>query len=53
MGIVTVHDDGATQEFNVRKWRRLFKEGRTSVLDEERSGHPSLVKEYLKEKCES
>jgi hypothetical protein len=35
MWIVTVKNDGAKQEFNVRKWCRLFEEGWTSVLDEE------------------
>ena len=35
--------EGAMNRGNVRKWCRLFKEGRTNVHDEERSGRPSLV----------
>ena len=32
----------------MRKWFWLFKEGRTNVHDEERSGCPSLVTDDLK-----
>ena len=40
---VEVCCEGAMNRGNVRKWCRLFKEGRTNVHDEERSGRPSLV----------
>jgi hypothetical protein len=43
--IVEVYGDGVMNEENVRKCCRLFKEGRTNVRNEERSGHPSLVAE--------
>jgi hypothetical protein len=33
---VEVYGDGAVNEGNVRKWCRLFEEGRTNLLDEER-----------------
>jgi hypothetical protein len=36
--IVEVYGEGAVNEGNVRKWCRVFKEGRTNVHDEERSG---------------
>jgi hypothetical protein len=38
--IVEVHGEGAINEGSVRKWCRLFKEGRTNVHDEEQSGYP-------------
>jgi hypothetical protein len=34
--IVEVHGEGAIKEGSVRKWYRLFKEGKTKVHDEER-----------------
>ena len=34
----------------VRQWGRLFKEGRTNVHDEERSGRPSVITDDLVEK---
>jgi transposase len=37
-------------EGNVRKWCRLFKKDRSSLHDEERNGHSSLVTEDIKEK---
>jgi hypothetical protein len=33
---------------NVRKWYRMFNEGRTNVHDEERSGRLSPITEVLK-----
>jgi transposase len=35
-------------ESNVRKWWRMFNEGRIKVQDKERSGRPSLITEDLK-----
>ena len=32
-----------------RQWRRLFKEGRTNVHDEERSGRPCVITDDLVE----
>jgi len=37
-------------ESKVRQWCRLFKEGRTNVHDEERSGQPSVITDDLMEK---
>ena len=34
----------------LRKWVRAFKDGRTNVHDEERSGRPSVVNEDLVQK---
>jgi hypothetical protein len=39
-------------ESSVRKWCRIFNEGRTNVDDEEQSGRPSLITEYLKKQIE-
>lgn len=48
--IVEVYGEGAVNEGNVRKWCRLFKEGRPNVHDEERVGLPSSIMDGLKEK---
>jgi len=42
-----VYGDGAVNEGNVRKWCRLFEEGRTNLLDKERRA--PLVTHELKE----
>jgi hypothetical protein len=47
--IVEVCGEGAMKSGNVRKWCRLFKEGRTNVHVEEPSGRPSLVTDGLTE----
>jgi hypothetical protein len=44
---VEVYGDGAVNKGNVRKWCRLFEEGRTNLLDEERRA--PLVTHDLKE----
>ena len=46
---VEVYGEGVTNEGNVRKWCRFFKEGRKNVRNEERRGHPSLVTDDLKQ----
>lgn len=46
--IAETHDLGATNERNVRKWCRYFKDGRVNMRDDERSGHPCLVQDDLK-----
>jgi len=38
-----VHGDNAISDGMVRKWVRMFNEGRENVRDEARSGRPSLV----------
>ena len=43
MQTVDVRDEGAMNESYVRKWCRLFKEGKTNVNDEERSGKLSTI----------
>jgi len=42
-----VHGEHATSSSMVRRWVRLFNEGRESVHDDPRSGRPSVVKEDL------
>jgi hypothetical protein len=51
--IVEVYDEWTVNEGNASKWCRLFKEGRTNVHDEERSGRPPLVTDDLKEKVKA
>jgi hypothetical protein len=46
--IVKAYVEGVMYEGNVRKRCRLFKEGRTNVQDEERSGWLCLVADDLK-----
>jgi transposase len=46
--ITAVYGEGVMNESSVRKWCRIFNEGRTNVHDEERSGRPSLNTEDLK-----
>ena len=45
--ICQVFDDNATSDGMVRKWVRMFSEGRENVHDEARSGRPSLVNDDL------
>jgi hypothetical protein len=47
--IVEVYVEGTMNQGNVRKWCRLFKEGRTNMHDEEQSRHLALVTDELKE----
>ena len=41
--ICDVYGEGAMSDSMVRRWVRLFSEGRENVHDDERSGRPSLV----------
>ena len=41
--ICQVYGDNAMSDGMVRKWVRMFNEGRENVHDEARSGRPSLV----------
>ncbi|GBN21765.1 hypothetical protein AVEN_155627-1 [Araneus ventricosus] len=45
--ISEVYDENIMSEGMVRKWVRQFKDGRTNVHDEERSGRPSVITEDL------
>jgi len=45
-----VYGDNAMRDGMVRKWVRMFKEGRENVHDEARSGRPSLVNDDLAHK---
>ena len=45
--ICQVYGDNAMSESMVRKWVRMFNEGRENVHDEARSGCPSLVNDDL------
>ena len=45
--ICQVYGDNAMRDGMVRKWVRMFDEGRENVHDEARSGHPSLVNDDL------
>jgi len=45
--ICQVYGDNAMSDGMVRKWVRMFNEGRENVKDEMRSGHPSLVNDDL------
>ena len=42
-----MYGDNAMSDGMVRKWVRMFKEGRENVHDEARSGRPSLVNNDL------
>jgi len=42
-----VYGDNAMSDGMVRKWIRMFIEGRENVNDEARSGRPSLVNDDL------
>ena len=41
--ICQVYDDNAMSDGLVRKWVRMFNEGRENLHDETRSGRPSLM----------
>ena len=45
--ICEVYGDNAMSDGMVRKWVRMFNEGREKVHDEARSGRPSLVNDDL------
>jgi len=45
--ICQVYGDNAMSDGMVRKWVRMFNEGRENVYDEARSGRPSLVNDDL------
>jgi transposase len=41
--VCEVHEENTTSDGMVRRWCRMFSEGRTNVYDDDRSGRPSLV----------
>ena len=45
--ICQMYSDNAMSDGMVRKWVRMFNEGRENVQDEARSGRPSLVNDDL------
>ena len=45
--VYQVYGDNAMSDGMVRKWVRMFSEGRENVHDEARSGRPSLVNDDL------
>ena len=45
--ICKVYGDNAMSDGMVRKWVRMYNEGRENVHDEARSGRPSLVNDDL------
>jgi len=45
--ICQVYGDNAMSDGMVRKWVRMFNEGRENVHDEARSGRPSLMNDDL------
>ena len=45
--ICQVYGDNAMSDGMVRKWVRMFNEGRENVHDEARSGRPSLVNDDM------
>ncbi|KAL4704839.1 hypothetical protein ACJJTC_001314 [Scirpophaga incertulas] len=50
--ICEVYGQNIMSDGMVRKWVRAFKDGRTNVHDEERSGRPSVVNEDLVQKVD-
>jgi transposase len=46
--LIAAYGEVLMNESDVRKWCRMFNEGRTNIRDEERSGRPSLIAEDLK-----
>jgi len=49
--ICQVYGDNAKSDGMVRKWVRMFSEGRQNLHDEARSGRPSLVNDDLVRKA--
>jgi transposase len=50
--ICEVYGENAMSDSMVRRWMRLFNEGRTNVHDEERTGRPSLISDVLVQEIE-
>jgi transposase len=41
--VCEVYGENAVSDGMVRRWCRMFSEGRTNVHDDDRSGRPSIV----------
>ncbi|GBL96467.1 hypothetical protein AVEN_229921-1 [Araneus ventricosus] len=50
--ISEVYEENIMSGGMVRKWVRVFKDGRTNVNEEERSGRPSVITEDLVQKVD-
>ncbi|GFX84979.1 HTH_48 domain-containing protein [Trichonephila clavipes] len=50
--ISEVYGENIMSDGMVRKWVRAFKDGRTNVHDEERSGRPSVITHELIQKVD-
>ena len=48
--LVAVYGEHAMNAASVRKWRTMFRNGRTDVHDAEGSGRPSVITDALKQK---
>ncbi|GFX26603.1 histone-lysine N-methyltransferase SETMAR [Trichonephila clavipes] len=51
--LTEVYGTEAIRDSKVRKWVRKFKDGRTNVHDEERSGRPSVITDDLMQAVET
>ncbi|KYN16305.1 PREDICTED: putative uncharacterized protein FLJ37770 [Trachymyrmex cornetzi] len=51
--VKTAYGDKAMNRTSVFKWCREFKNGRTSVHDDQRSGRPSILTDDIVEKIEN
>ena len=48
--LVAVYGEHVMNAVSVRKWCTMFRNGRTDVHDNERSGRPSVITDALKQK---
>jgi len=48
--LVAVYGEHVMNAASVRKWCKMFRDGRTDVHDAERSGQPSVITDALKQK---
>jgi len=51
--ICQVYGDNAMRDIMIRKWVRMFNEGRENMHDEARGGRPSLVNDVLLHKVDN
>jgi len=51
--LVAVYGEHFMNAASVRKWCTMFRNGRTDVLDAERSGRPSVITDAMKQKVNS
>ena len=48
--LVAVYGEHVMNAASVRKWSTMFRNGRTDILDAERSGRPFVITDALKQK---